>query len=241
MPGAEVFKYIPRPDSGRRFVIPDIHGCSKTFHTLLFDIIKLTPNDQLFLLGDYVDKGIDTKGVLDTILNLRNEEYQIFPLRGNHEEMLLEYNKEEFRFLEWHLKKNNALNLLKDNKVRKKYRKFFQSLSYYYILDNFFLFHGGFDFTKENPFDDLTSMIWYRGMTPNTQYQGNRIIVHGHQPAYIEDIISMVENRNLVINLDNGAVYNQKHKHKDTSRLGNLLALNLDTFELHIQPNIDTI
>lgn len=239
MPALEVFKYIPRPSDGRRFVIADIHGCYHTFRALIFDVIDLRPEDQLFLLGDYVDKGPDSKGVLDLILFLRKSGFQVFPLRGNHEEMLLEYNNEEFRFLEWHLKKNKSLNLLKGQKIRKRYRKFFQSLAYYYILDNFFLVHGGFDFRKENPFDDLTSMIWYRGMEPSAQHQGNRIIVHGHQPTYMEEIRLMVETRNLVICLDNGAVYNQKRKNKDVSRLGNLIALNLDTFEMHVQPNID--
>ena len=62
---------------GRRFVIPDIHGCYKSFKSLL-DKIRLTKTDHLFLLGDYINRGPCSQLVLDLILDLLDSGYQIF-------------------------------------------------------------------------------------------------------------------------------------------------------------------
>ena len=109
----------------RRIVVGDIHGCSQTFRSLAEEEIRLAGNDILYLLGDYVDRGPDSKGVLDYIMDLMQGGYDVRPLRGNHEEDLLKYNQEEFRYMEWHLAKNNSLNLLDGEKLQKKYVDFF--------------------------------------------------------------------------------------------------------------------
>ena len=68
--------------TGKRYVISDIHGCYKTFRCLVEEVIGLSKADLLFLLGDYVDRGPSSKAVLDYILQLKDERYQLFPLRG---------------------------------------------------------------------------------------------------------------------------------------------------------------
>ena len=50
----------------RQIAVSDIHGCLKTFDNLL-DKLALTQLDELFILGDYVDRGPDSKGVIDRI------------------------------------------------------------------------------------------------------------------------------------------------------------------------------
>jgi len=69
-----------------RYAISDIHGGSRTFRALL-DRLDLKHTDRLYLLGDYVDRGNDSKGVLDTIWNLINAGYDVRPIRGNHDDM----------------------------------------------------------------------------------------------------------------------------------------------------------
>jgi len=54
---------IEKPSIGRRIAIGDIHGCFKTFKSLLENKIRLKEEDQLFLLGDYIDKGKRNKEV----------------------------------------------------------------------------------------------------------------------------------------------------------------------------------
>ena len=74
----------------RIFAIGDIHGCSKTFAKLLTNKIQLTKEDNIYCIGDYIDRGDDSKGVIDLILKLRAEDYHIYTLRGNHEQMMLD-------------------------------------------------------------------------------------------------------------------------------------------------------
>jgi serine/threonine protein phosphatase 1 len=71
----------------RILAISDIHGNNKTFLDLL-DKIALTKDDELYLLGDYIDRGPDSKGVIDTIWKLMDDNYRVFCIKGNHEEML---------------------------------------------------------------------------------------------------------------------------------------------------------
>ena len=71
----------------RRYVIGDIHGCSKALRTLI-ECIDPQPDDQVIFLGDYVDRGPDSRGVVDLVLDLQ-QRCQVIPIRGNHEIMLV--------------------------------------------------------------------------------------------------------------------------------------------------------
>lgn len=71
----------------RQFAIGDIHGCSKALRSLV-ELIDPSPEDELIFLGDYVDRGPDSRDVIDQILTLR-EHCRVVALRGNHEIMLL--------------------------------------------------------------------------------------------------------------------------------------------------------
>ncbi len=72
----------------RLLAIGDIHGCLRAFDTLL-DIVAPTTDDLLLTLGDYVDRGPDSRGVLDRLLAL-HETGRLVALRGNHDVMMLE-------------------------------------------------------------------------------------------------------------------------------------------------------
>ncbi len=211
---------------GRRLVIPDIHGCLETFEALLSKI-QLTENDQLFLLGDYINKGNYSKEVLDLIINLQEKQskkgYQIFPLRGNHEQMMLEDDKYENEVTEFD----------------KKHYDFVSSLPYFYELDNFLLVHAGFNLNDETPFLDTESMLWIRDFSINDATKNslfkNKTIIFGHNPTFLNDILVDIERNAPSICLDNGCVY--KHKWF----LGNLLCLDLDSYEVLIQENVESI
>ena len=84
----------------RQFTISDIHGCNISFNALL-DQIGLTTADELFLLGDYIDRGPDSKGVLDTIIGLRSNGYKVRCLMGNHDEAILKARNNRPFYLEW--------------------------------------------------------------------------------------------------------------------------------------------
>lgn len=69
------------------WAIGDIHGYSLSLRRLL-DRIAPEPEDTVVTLGDYIDRGPDTRGVLERLIQLQKECHYV-PLRGNHEAMLL--------------------------------------------------------------------------------------------------------------------------------------------------------
>jgi Calcineurin-like phosphoesterase len=72
----------------RTLAIGDIHGCRRALTTLLH-AVKPTKKDQVIFLGDYVDRGPDSPGVINTLLSLQSRSKTVF-LRGNHEAMMLD-------------------------------------------------------------------------------------------------------------------------------------------------------
>lgn len=72
----------------RTIAIGDIHGCAKALERLIAEI-EPTESDTIIPLGDYVDRGPNSKGVIDQLVELVDR-CQLVPLLGNHETMLLE-------------------------------------------------------------------------------------------------------------------------------------------------------
>ncbi len=225
---------------GRNLVISDIHGCYKTFDELI-NKINLQKDDNLYLLGDYIDKGIDSSKVLDKIISL-SEDFNVFPLMGNHENDIIkaqeEYDTDSFYLFVKLLTKSPEL-LDKNKKIIKKYYDFMINLPYYYEVGNFILVHGGIDFSKENIFENKSALLVLRYFDKNVPADFNRVIVHGHNPTEIDKIKQKINSKSKVISLDNGCVYNKPHKAYSYMELGNLCCFNLDTYELILQKNID--
>ncbi|MGB0524699.1 MAG: metallophosphoesterase [Flammeovirgaceae bacterium] len=229
---------FPVPEChGRRFVIPDIHGCSNTFRELV-EKIALTEDDQLFLIGDYIDKGLDSKGVLDFISELDENNMMLYPIRGNHEQMFLDISKKNAYMIESYAKRERLTNLLDGQKIKEPYRSFFECLPYYYELKDFYIVHAGFNFKAANPFEDFEEMLWIRDYTADPDWVGSKSILHGHTPSYKSVIMECIQNHYSVIPLDNGCVFSNGGFNEN---YGNLICLNLDTYEVIVQPNINDI
>jgi serine/threonine protein phosphatase 1 len=74
-------------EPARTIAIGDIHGCSAALVALL-DAISPREDDLIVTLGDYVDRGPDSRGVLDRLIRLGRECRHV-PILGNHDEMFL--------------------------------------------------------------------------------------------------------------------------------------------------------
>lgn len=72
----------------RLLAIGDIHGCSRALAALLAAVAP-TPDDLIVTLGDYVDRGLDSAGVIDRLIAL-SDTHRLVPVRGNHEEFMLD-------------------------------------------------------------------------------------------------------------------------------------------------------
>ena len=79
--------------------IGDIHGCLTALETLIASV-PITDADSLVTLGDYIDRGPDSKGVLDWLI-ARQRAGRLVPLRGNHELMLLAARESYGCLKEW--------------------------------------------------------------------------------------------------------------------------------------------
>lgn len=71
----------------RTLAIGDIHGCFRSLDTLA-TFAAITSDDRLITLGDYVDRGPDSRLVLDWLID-RYSTGTLIPLRGNHELLML--------------------------------------------------------------------------------------------------------------------------------------------------------
>jgi serine/threonine protein phosphatase 1 len=74
--------------AGRTIAIGDIHGCSVALAAVI-DAVAPGREDTVITLGDYIDRGPDSRGVLDRLLRLAGS-CRLIPLLGNHEEVLLD-------------------------------------------------------------------------------------------------------------------------------------------------------
>src|SRR5918994_272072 len=72
----------------RTIAIGDIHGCSAALAALI-EAIAPRPEDVVVPLGDYIDRGPDSRGVLDLMIDL-GWRCRLVPLLGNHDQMLLD-------------------------------------------------------------------------------------------------------------------------------------------------------
>jgi serine/threonine protein phosphatase 1 len=73
--------------ASRTIAIGDIHGCSIALDSLI-EAIAPQPDDMIVTLGDYVDRGIDSKGVLDQLVKL-GDRCHLVPILGNHDQMMM--------------------------------------------------------------------------------------------------------------------------------------------------------
>ena len=222
----------------RRFAISDIHGCCKTFKYLVKDIIQLTKEDRLFLLGDYIDRGPDSKGVIDFILQLQEEGYQVDCVRGNHEEMLLDGLKSDMQLGSWLINGGRetlrSFEVIDPNDIPHKYFKFIEELKLYIELEDYLLVHAGFNFKDEDFLEDKYAMLWIRRWHGEFDIDrtNGKIIIHGHTPMLKDDIVK-APKLELPVDIDAGCAYYH------IEGLGFLCAYNLDTKEFYFQENMD--
>ena len=226
----------------RKIAISDIHGCNKTFNKLL-EKINFSKEDELLLGGDYIDRGPDSKGVIDTIMSLIESGHKLRCLKGNHESLM------EFSLYDREANKNwlmfGGKQTIKSFKTRKlqniadKYWDFLESLEMYISEEDFIFVHAGINFKNVDPFMDLDALLWSRGWYNEINYDwlGDRIIIHGHTPNSENSIRFALEHLdvNRVINIDCGCFS------KIESGKGRLCAFDLTNRELYFQKNLDNM
>lgn len=237
----------------KKWVIPDIHGCALTLKTLIENQIKPNKNDHLIFLGDYIDRGPDSKGVIDYIMEMQRNEYNITVLLGNHEDYCVRAYDEDLKskgFLgfrkrsaiqrEWEMyggtQTLDSFDAESPRDIPVEYIDWMRNLEYYIEVDSFIIVHAGLNFKEEDPFTDKRAMIWIRDFKVDSEKISNKKVIHGHVPVNLEFIdLSIVNPDYKFIDLDNGVYYN------DRAGYGSLIALELTEMKYNIQSLMDDV
>lgn len=164
-----------RPSENCLYVIPDIHGFCNELKLLLDEIIPLQQSDKLIFLGDYIDRGPDTPGVIELLVNLKKQyKDSIVFLRGNHEEMLLSafgLNKKinphnPMQALMW-LETGGASTISQyrdgGKEVPQEHIEFIKNTEYYHIHDKYLFVHAGYpDHNAPIEEQNVDEFVWDR-------------------------------------------------------------------------------
>ena len=209
----------------------DIHGELELFERLLSDV-QYNPNkDQLILLGDYVDRGPNSKGVLEKVIQLKA--HGAIVLKGNHEDMMIKSltTDEERVWKNW-INRNGGNKTLEsygfnnsdfivheeDPFVKPKihseelehHLNFILGLDHFFETDDYIFVHGGVHPTTPLKETDPYILMWIREEFHNG-YNGEKTVVFGHTPTTKfhneKDNHSVFFGENRIIGIDGGAVY----------------------------------
>ena len=222
-----------------RYAIADIHGCFETFRTMVEEHIQLKQTDELYLLGDYVDRGPDSKAVLDYIENLREQGYAISLLRGNHDQMLLDaYNHASPLATDQWLYNGgkstlDSYGITRIEDMPQEHIRLLEHSVFFKELDDYWLVHAGFNLQSTNWQEDTYAMLWDREEMWDAAALKNKPIIHGHTPTPVTQTEEDIRRNKPVISIDTGCVYTQY------TNMGHLTCLCLDDQTLITIANLE--
>lgn len=195
----------------RIFAIGDIHGC----HDQLFDLLGRIPidwsSDQLVFMGDYIDRGPKSFEVVNHLIGLQAQHPGIVFLKGNHEQMLMDYlsGKDRMTYL-YNGGQQTLESYLKQAGPRAPYPipdahlRFFESLALFHETENYIFVHAGLrqnvPINQQSPED----LLWIREKFIHTTQSFGKRVVFGHTPF---DEPMLEPNK---IGIDTGAVFGNK-------------------------------
>jgi len=193
----------------KTFVIGDIHGCNDLLLQLLDRISPIPPDARIIFLGDYIDRGPQSKEVVDTVLRLRKQYPYTITLMGNHERMLLDYLADINRERYLHFGGSQTLESYgiapqeeAKEKIPVEHIRCFNELILYWEDDKHIFVHAGIEPEVPMALQSEEWLLWSRdtdsGLSTVTQ---GKIIIYGHS-AFKTPHISPEK-----VGIDTGAVY----------------------------------
>lgn len=178
---------MPETETANRTIaIGDIHGCLTALDALL-GVLELQPSDKLVILGDFIDRGLDSCGVLERLIEFRDL-CQLIPLLGNHEEMLLDVVEGRHDLGYWlQFGGQGTLdsygNITRWEQIPPAHIQFVQECRLFHETDTHIFVHAGV--APNFPMDQQANndLLW-RSLEPDEtgpHYSGKTVIV-GHTP-----------------------------------------------------------
>jgi len=199
-----------------RYVIGDIHGCIAELSRLL-DALPLTKGDRVVFLGDYIDRGADSCGVVSHLLSFRQDHPSIefVFLKGNHEDMLLSFlglsgqhgdmfliNGGRATLASYGVEIQNANAQSALSAIPSEHLAFFQALKNLFLADSFLCVHAGINPQKSLAEQSQDELLWIRNAFIYGSHALPYTVLFGHTPQP-----TVFFNLPYKIGLDTGLVY----------------------------------
>ncbi len=199
-------KKFSLPDGLRVYAVGDVHGRRDLLDRLLADIeadaASWTGRKEIVFLGDYVDRGPDSKGAIDRLLALGLPGFRAVYLRGNHDQTLLDFLHDAAVYRTWRAfggaetlvsygvipPRFDRLEAYEDMrgefvaKLPLAHRSFFENLACSHSVGGYFFVHAGIrpgvPLDQQRPED----LMWIRDEFLFSDFLPEKIVVHGHTP-----------------------------------------------------------
>ena len=215
----------------RILAISDIHGDIEKFDRLLETINYDSKQDQLLLLGDYVDRGPQSRQVLDKVIELTAK--GAIALMGNHDKMMIDafdQPEDPLHLKRWYYNggiktlQNYGYEMEKDdakywytteempealviNEETRPHLVFLKTLPFYYETDTHIFVHAGVHPETTLELTEPHTLVWIREEF-HKGYQGEKTVVFGHTPTkHLHKKPEVYFGENNIIGIDGGCAY----------------------------------
>lgn len=178
---------------GRIIAITDIHG-EYTKLSNLIEYLEIQKDDTLIFLGDYIDRGPQSKEVVDKVIEMQNYCNCVY-LIGSHEYALLHAKQDDYyNYLFWNYGGDTTEKSYGSfDNILKIHGDFFNSLKYYHKTDKYLFIHAGIRIGVDLENQDETDMVYIRSEFYNKAHNLPQKIIFGHtefdKPQIWEDKI----------------------------------------------------
>ena len=178
----------------RTIAIGDIHGCAAALKTLV-DTIQPTEWDKIVTLGDYVDRGPDSRGVIDQLLEL-SQRCVLVPLIGNHEVMMLESLDQGGERFEWWQECGGRETVESYGgslrQVPEVHQDFLRGLHDFYETERHIFVHANYDYDLPMDAQLRNRTLWeHIHFHEPAPHQSGKIVFVGHTPQKSGDILDL--------------------------------------------------
>jgi serine/threonine protein phosphatase 1 len=217
----------------KTFVIGDIHGRRKQLNLLVEMLPRDAATDTLVFLGDLIDRGTDAPGVIADVLSLQSEAPGgVVCLRGNHEQMMLDFLDEaapmwlspliggERTFEQYTggppliMKEEDYQTARSElqQSIPPEHQEFVRRTPFYHEDDYALYVHAGLDHGKHPRETEAQQLLWTRNKDFYTHYRGKPCLF-GHTPTAFLPLRGRVGRHGIyifhsAIGLDSGYNHN---------------------------------
>jgi len=193
------------PDNTRIYCVGDIHGRNDLLRQLLMKVMRDFSQYEgsviIVYLGDYVDRGLHSKQVIETLLNNQKTDVEYVYLRGNHEQVMLDCLQNATIIPSWlsfggqstlasygvgiakiPTKREELLEIQTSLKecLPIEHYQFLTETQLSYTLGSYFFVHAGVNPKKSLARQCPEDLLWIRDEFINVDKAYKKIIVHGH-------------------------------------------------------------